>query len=175
MPDSAKRGREFRVFKFRRRYDHFLRFRLSGANPDEVIDVARDLGFNLNLKDLPQKKRPKPQLSKKITFFSRLRSFLLLDAWEYWVIVNLCNCFSWLIYAFLLFDLVCLHWHYRGLIIWLLLIPFDCAGITFDVFKNLLSDLGCCTWFFYSDLLGLLNYGIVGLQCMFFEKVTGFS
>ena len=78
MPDSVKRTREFRVFRFRRRYDHFLRFRLSGANPDEVIDVARDLGFNLNLKDLPKKKRLKPQLSKKSTFFSRFRSFIVM-------------------------------------------------------------------------------------------------
>ena len=77
MPESARRSREYKAFRFRRRHDHFLRYRLSGAKPDEIINTARDLGFELNLKDLLyRRKRSKPPSSKWKALFSRLRRFL---------------------------------------------------------------------------------------------------
>ena len=76
MPESARRSREYKAFRFRRRHDHFLRYRLSGAKPDEIINTARDLGFKLNLKDLYRRKRSKPPSSKWKALFSRLRRFL---------------------------------------------------------------------------------------------------
>ena len=76
MPESTRRSREYKAFRFRRRYDHFLRYRLSGAKPDEIINTARDLGFEINLIDLRKRKHPKSSTSKRILFFNRLRSFL---------------------------------------------------------------------------------------------------
>lgn len=75
MPDSAKRSQEYKDFRFRRRYDHFLRFRLSSAQPEEIISTAFDLGFNLNIKDLRKKKQTKTPPSQSKPLFSRLRSF----------------------------------------------------------------------------------------------------
>ena len=52
MPDSSKLSQEFKDFRFRRRYDHLLRFKLRNAKPDEIIKAARELGFKINVKDL---------------------------------------------------------------------------------------------------------------------------
>ena len=78
MTETTRRSREFKAFRFRRRYDHFLRSRLAGAKPDEIIKVARDLGFELNLKDLHKRKPLKTLPSKRILFFNRLRNILHL-------------------------------------------------------------------------------------------------
>ena len=82
MPESIRRSREYKAFRFRRRYDHFLRYRLSGAKPDEIINTARDLGFEVNLKDLRKRNHSKPSTSKRVLFFNRLRSALHLLTYE---------------------------------------------------------------------------------------------
>ena len=66
MPDSIKLSQEFKEFRFRRRYDHLLRFRLRNAKPNEIIKAARELGFKINDKDLEKMKaRKAEQTSKK--------------------------------------------------------------------------------------------------------------
>lgn len=76
MPKFASRRREFKAFRFRRRHDHFLRYKLSGAKPNEIIDTARELGFNLNLDDFHRKKPSKASSSKRLNLLSRLISLL---------------------------------------------------------------------------------------------------
>ena len=56
MPDSSKLSQEFKEFRFRRHYDHLLRFRLRNAKPNEIIKAARELGFKINAKDLEKMK-----------------------------------------------------------------------------------------------------------------------
>ncbi|WP_186494380.1 hypothetical protein [Synechococcus sp. A15-62] len=56
MPDSSKLSQDFKEFRFRRRYDHLLRFRLRNAKPNEIIKAARELGFKINAKDLEKMK-----------------------------------------------------------------------------------------------------------------------
>ena len=82
MPDSSKRSQEFKDFRFRRRYDHLLQFRLRNAKPNEIIKVARELGFKINAKDLekmrarkaePAAKKAEP--SRKKSVLDRLKSF----------------------------------------------------------------------------------------------------
>ena len=63
-PDSVSRNQEYQNFKFRRRHDHFLRFKLMGAKRKKIIETARELGFKLNIKDLPKKKKKKQALSQ---------------------------------------------------------------------------------------------------------------
>ena len=60
MPNSSKISSEFKNFRFRRRYDHLLRFRLRNAKPNEIIEAARELGFRINAKDL-EKIKPKKE------------------------------------------------------------------------------------------------------------------
>lgn len=54
---KKRKGREYKDFAFRRRYDHFLRIKLLGATQDEVIGIAKELGFNIDIKDLERQKR----------------------------------------------------------------------------------------------------------------------
>lgn len=75
MPDSSKRRQEYKDFRFRRRYDHFLRFRLSGAKPEQIIEAARELGFNINAKDLAKKRTKKVEQPREKTFFAQLKNF----------------------------------------------------------------------------------------------------
>ena len=65
MPDSSKLSQEFKEFRFRRRYDHLLRFRLRNAKPNEIIKAARELGFKINAKDLEKMKAIKAKQSAK--------------------------------------------------------------------------------------------------------------
>tara|TARA_Y100000991_G_C21832866_1_gene288913 strand:+ start:371 stop:628 length:258 start_codon:yes stop_codon:yes gene_type:complete len=67
VPNSSKLSQEFKEFRFRRRYDHLLRFRLRNAKPNEIIKAARELGFKINAKDLEKMKaRKAEQTSKKV-------------------------------------------------------------------------------------------------------------
>ena len=70
MTDRIKRRKEYKEFRFRRRHDHFLRFKLSGASIEEVADTAKELGFHLNIKDLVQKKSKKISSNRIKRFFS---------------------------------------------------------------------------------------------------------
>ena len=65
MPDSSKLSQEFKEFRFRRRYDHLLRFRLRNAKPNEIIKAARELGFKINAKDLEEMKAIKAKQAAK--------------------------------------------------------------------------------------------------------------
>ena len=66
MPDSSKSSQEFKNFRFRRRYDHLLQFRLRNAKPNEIIKAARELGFQINAKDLEKMRaRKTEQVAKK--------------------------------------------------------------------------------------------------------------
>ena len=83
MPDSSKLSSEFKDFRFRRRYDHFLRFKLLNAKPNEIIEAARELGFKINAKDLAKIEAKKiAQAAKKAesiqtkSALDRLKSFL---------------------------------------------------------------------------------------------------
>ena len=64
MPDSEKSKREYSDFKFRRRYDLLLRFRLTGAKPEEVVEIAKELGFNFKSEYLANKKTKKQESLK---------------------------------------------------------------------------------------------------------------
>lgn len=75
MSDSSKRRQEYKDFRFRRRYDHFLRFRLSGAKPEQIIETARELGFIINIKDLAKKSTGKVEQPKDKSFLARLKIF----------------------------------------------------------------------------------------------------
>ena len=76
MPDSSKRRKEYKDFRFRRRYDHFLRHRLSGAKPEQIIEAARELGFKINAKDLAKKRADKVKQTRDKSFFAQLKNFL---------------------------------------------------------------------------------------------------
>ena len=65
MPDSSKLSQEFKEFRFRRRYDHLLRFRLRNAKPNEIIKAARELGFKINAKDLEKMREIKAKQAAK--------------------------------------------------------------------------------------------------------------
>lgn len=65
MPDSSKLSQEFKEFRFRRRYDHLLRFRLRNAKPNEIIKAARELGFKINAKDLEKMRAIKAKQAAK--------------------------------------------------------------------------------------------------------------
>ena len=54
---KKRKGREYKDFVFRRRHDHFLRIKLLGATQDEVIGIAKELGFNIDIKGLKRRKR----------------------------------------------------------------------------------------------------------------------
>ena len=73
MTESPKRSQEYKDFRFRHRYDHFLRFRLSGAKPEKIIETARELGFNLTIKDLAKKRVKKIEPSQNTTLLRRLK------------------------------------------------------------------------------------------------------
>ena len=73
MTESTKRSQEYKDFRFRHRYDHFLRFRLSGEKPEKIIETARELGFNLTIKDLAQKRVKKIKTTQNATLFRRLK------------------------------------------------------------------------------------------------------
>ena len=65
MTDSSKLSQEFKEFRFRRRYDHLLQFRLRNAKPNEIIKAARELGFKINAKDLEKMKAIKVKQAAK--------------------------------------------------------------------------------------------------------------
>ena len=73
MPESKKRRQEYKDFRFRRRYDHLLRYRLSGATVEEVIEAARELGFNLNRKDFEKKRAKQVASTKNKTLFGNFK------------------------------------------------------------------------------------------------------
>ena len=73
MTESTKRSQEYKDFRFRHRYDHFLRFKLSGAKPEKIIETARELGFNLTIKDLAKKRGKKMEPTQSSTLFRRLK------------------------------------------------------------------------------------------------------
>ena len=75
MSEPNKRRQEYKDFRFRRRYDHFLRFRLSGAKPEQIIEAARELGFNINAKDLAKKRTVKVEKPRDKSFFAQLKKF----------------------------------------------------------------------------------------------------
>ena len=75
MPDSTKRSQEYKDFRFRRRYDHFLRFKVARGKPEEIIKVAKELGFNLDIKELTKKRAKNVEPTQRVTFFGRLRGF----------------------------------------------------------------------------------------------------
>ena len=82
MPDSSKLSQEFKEFRFRRRYDHLLRFRLRSAKPNEIIKAARKLGFKINAKDFEKMKARKARRTgkkvepiRKKSVLDRLKSF----------------------------------------------------------------------------------------------------
>ena len=78
MTDPIKRRQEYKDFRFRRRYDHFLRFKLLGAKPEEIINVAKELGFKLNSKDFTRSRnKNKVTPKQRKTLICRLRSFLI--------------------------------------------------------------------------------------------------
>ena len=52
MPNQTKNQREYKDFCFRRRYDHFLRFRLLKADEIETYETATELGFKLKMSDI---------------------------------------------------------------------------------------------------------------------------
>ena len=76
MPDSSKLSQEFKEFRFRRRYDHLLRFRLRNAKPNEIIKAARELGFKINAKDLEKMKARKAEHTSKKADTIRKKSAL---------------------------------------------------------------------------------------------------
>ena len=78
MSNLAKQKKQYKEFMFRCRYDHFLRFRLTNASRDEIIDIARDLGFNLNRDDLSKKKKGKKRKSPTTKRSSFIHRFLVL-------------------------------------------------------------------------------------------------
>ena len=82
VPNTSKSSQEFKEFRFRRRYDHLLRFKLRNAKPNEIIKAARELGFKINVKDLEKARARKEELAKKKaepirkkSAFDRLKSF----------------------------------------------------------------------------------------------------
>lgn len=78
MTNPTKRRQEYKDFRFRRRYDHFLRFKLLGAKPKEIIDTAKELGFKLNSKDFTKKSNKNKSIPKpRKNLIRRLRNFLI--------------------------------------------------------------------------------------------------
>ena len=73
VPESKKRRQEYKDFRFRRRYDHLLRYRLSGATVEEVIEAARELGFNLNIKDFAKKRKKQVASPQNKTLFDNFK------------------------------------------------------------------------------------------------------
>ena len=78
MQQSSKRRQEYKDFRFRRRHDHFLRFRRLGAKPQEIIETAKELGFNLSIKDLTKKSGKKLKPAQHKSLFRQLRGLFQL-------------------------------------------------------------------------------------------------
>lgn len=78
MQESSKRRQEYKDFRFRRRHDHFLRFRLLGAKPEKIIETAKELGFNLSIKDLTKKRGRKIKPAQPTTLLHQLRGLFQL-------------------------------------------------------------------------------------------------
>ena len=78
MQESTKRSQEYKDFRFRRRHDHFLRFTLLGAKPEKIIETAKELGFNLSMKDLTKKSGKKIKPAQRTTLFRQLRGLFQL-------------------------------------------------------------------------------------------------
>ena len=78
MQESSKRRQEYKDFRFRRRHDHFLRFRLLGAKPEKIIETAKELGFNLSIKDLAKKRGRKIKSAQPTTLLHQLRGLFQL-------------------------------------------------------------------------------------------------
>ena len=57
MPNPRQSGQKHEDFQFRIQYDHFLRFRIQKARPNELKSIAKELGFNINDLELFQKKK----------------------------------------------------------------------------------------------------------------------
>ena len=56
MSKSVKQQKRYEDFKFRCRYDHFLRTRLLNASRDEIEEIARELGYKINGHEFLKKK-----------------------------------------------------------------------------------------------------------------------
>ena len=78
MQESTKRSQEYKDFRFRRRHDHFLRFRLLGAKPEKIIETAKELGFNLSMKDLTKKNGKKTKPAQRTSLLRQLRGLFQL-------------------------------------------------------------------------------------------------
>jgi len=84
MPNQSKSQRDYKDFFFRRRYDHFLRYRLLQANEIETYEAAKELGFQLKMADVEKgmsdnsrKKKNKKHRRKRISLItSRVLSWL---------------------------------------------------------------------------------------------------
>ena len=48
---------EFQAFRFRLRHDHLLRQRLRRAKQEATLALARELGFELSLEDLQNRRK----------------------------------------------------------------------------------------------------------------------
>ena len=52
-------GSDYKDFKFRRKYDYFLKFRLLDVDNQKIIEEAKELGYRVKESDLVKKKDKK--------------------------------------------------------------------------------------------------------------------
>ena len=76
MSKSVKQQKRYEDFKFRCRYDHFLRTRLLNASRDEIEEIARELGYKINGHEFLKKKKSKKRKKSKKTPISLSPRFL---------------------------------------------------------------------------------------------------
>ena len=84
--NPARRSkRDYRDFEFRRRHDHFLNYRIQGEKQDKIIEIAAELGFNLETKDFKEQKKDvkrkkgKKRKNNRGSFFQKLGLKTLLN------------------------------------------------------------------------------------------------
>lgn len=81
MPNPRQSGQKNEDFQFRIQYDHFLRFRIQKARPNELKSIAKELGFNINDLELFQKKIKSKDTSfrqKLISYFGGIFRYKIL-------------------------------------------------------------------------------------------------
>ena len=81
MANSKSLRSEYSDFKFRRKYDYFLQFKLMGADNQKIIKEAKELGFRIKESDLVKKKSTKSlkestRKRKSKSFINRLLKYL---------------------------------------------------------------------------------------------------
>ena len=59
MSNSSMLKKRYEEFKFRCRDDHFLRSKLLNARRDEIVEIARELGYNFDAHEFLRKKKNK--------------------------------------------------------------------------------------------------------------------